>query len=93
MVAYNIFDFEYDAAEYQHISGKKFQLLWVEHNDESIPILSLADGTSVMRNRIYVRQNDSTREANHDQVQALINKRITRSMQTPKSRKLNEHFV
>ena len=92
MVAYNIFDFEYDAAEYQHISGKKFQLLWVEHNDESIPILSLADGTSVMRNRIYVRQNDSTREANHDQVQALINKRITRSMQTPKSRKLNEHL-
>ena len=91
-VTYDIFDFEYDAAEYQPISGKKFQLLWVVHNDESIPMLSLADGASIKRNRIYVRHNNSTREADHDQVQALINKRITRSMQTPKSRKLNEHL-
>ena len=91
-VVYNIFDFEYDAAEYQHISGKKFQLLWVVHHDESIPILSLTDGASIKENCIYIRHNDSTREENHNQIQALINKRITRSMQTPKSRKLNEHL-
>lgn len=91
-VVYDIFDFEYDAAEYQHINGKKFQLLWVEHNDESIPMLSLADGSSIEGNRIYVRHNGSSREASHEQVQALINKRIRRSMQTPKNRKLNEHL-
>lgn len=91
-VAYDIFDFEYNTTEYQHINGKKFQLLWVIHSAESIPILSLADGDSVKRNRIYVRHNDSTREANHDQVQTIINKRIKSIVQTPKSRKLNEHL-
>ena len=91
-VAYNIFDFEYNAPEYQHLIGKNFQLLLVVHEDGSIPILSLADGASVKRDRIYVRHNDSTREADHDQVQELINKRITRSMQTPKSRELKEHL-
>lgn len=91
-VAYNIFDFEYDAAEYKEISGKKFQLLCVRHDDESIPILSLSDGASIKRNRIYVRHNNSTREADHNQVQALIHKRITSSRQTPKSRKLHEHL-
>ena len=30
-VSYNIFDFEYDAAEYQSLRGKKFQLLLVMH--------------------------------------------------------------
>ena len=48
-VAYEIFDFEYSASDYQHISGKRFQLLSVVHNDEHVPILSLADGTSVKR--------------------------------------------
>ena len=91
-VAYNIFDFEYDAAEYPSLMGKKFQLLLVMHDGESIPILSLAESTSVKRNRIYVRHNDSTREANHDQVQELINKRITRSMQSPKNREIKEHL-
>lgn len=91
-VSYEIFDFEYDASDYEHLIGKKFQLLYVEHNDEYIPVLSLADGNTVKRNRIYVRHNDSTREADHDQVQELINKRIRKSMQIPRSRKLEDHL-
>lgn len=92
-VDYNIFDFEYDDSEYQYIKNKKFQLLWVVHNDESVPALSLADGDSIGRGRIYVRHNNSTREADDDQVQELIDKRIRKSMQTPRNRKLEDHLL
>lgn len=91
-VGYDVFDFEYDSSEYSNLIGKKFQILLVICNEDAIPVLSLADGKSLHRNRIYVRHNDSTREADHEKVHQLIDKRIKRSQQTPKSRELKEHL-
>lgn len=91
-VGYDVFDFEYDSSEYNNLVGKKFQILLVICNEDAVPVLSLADGKSLHRNRIYVRHNDSTREADHEQVHQLIAKRIKRSQQTPKSRELKEHL-
>ncbi len=91
-VGYDVFDFEYKSSEYSNLIGKKFQILLVKYNENAIPVLSLAAGGSLHRNRIYIRHNDSTREADHEQVQRLIDKRINRSQQTPKSRELKEHL-
>ena len=92
-IDYDIFDFEYDSSEYSNLIGKKFQILLVKCNEDVIPVLSLSDGGSLHRNRIYIRHNDSTREADHEQVQQLIDRRINRSQQTPKSRELKEHLL
>ena len=73
-IGYEIFDFEYDSSEYNNLIGKKFQILLVRCNEDIIPVLSLSAGGSLHRNRIYIRHNDSTREADHEQVQQLINK-------------------
>jgi len=91
-VAYEIHDFEYADSEYQQIKGKKFQVLLVVSNPDVLPVLSLAEGTSVKRNRIYVRHNSSSREAEHSEVQELIRKRLERSRQTPRSRELQEQL-
>ena len=61
--AYEIHDFEYTESEYPQIKGKKFQVLFVISNPDVVPLLSLAEGTSIKPNRIYVRHNNSTREA------------------------------
>ena len=91
-VGYDVFDFEYKSSEYSNLIGKKFQIFLVKCNEDAVPVLSLADGGSLHRNRIYVRRNDSTREADHEQIQRLIEKRINRTQQTPKSRELKEHL-
>ena len=91
-VGYDVFNFEYDSSEYNNLIGRKFQLLMVICNEDAVPVLSLADSKSLLRNRIYIRHNNSTREADHEQVHQLIDKRIKRSQQTPKSRELKEHL-
>lgn len=92
-ISYEIFDFEYDSSEYNNLIGKKFQILLVRCNEDIIPVLSLSASGSLHRNRIYIRHNDSTREADHEQVQQLIDRRINRSQQTPKSRELKKHLL
>jgi predicted HTH transcriptional regulator len=91
--AYEIHDFEYTESEYQQLNGKKFQVLLVVSNPDVVPLLSLTEGTSIKANRIYVRHNNSTREAEHSEVQALINKRIEWLMQSPVGRELHDHLA
>ncbi len=78
-VSFGILDFVYEESEYERIKGKKFQVLLIVHNPESIPLLARADGKDIYSNRIYVRTNTSSTEANHEQVQELIQKKIETS--------------
>jgi len=73
---YQVLDFVYTASEYTTIVGKKFQVLLVEDVPHSLPFLSLRDGDGIRSNAIYVRSGASSTEASHDQVQAIINRRV-----------------
>jgi hypothetical protein len=75
-VKYFVLDFVYESSEYAHIAGKAFQVLLVEDNPKGLPFLALADGPSVRRNALYVRAGASSREADHEDVQRVINRRI-----------------
>jgi predicted HTH transcriptional regulator len=92
-IAYEILDFEYSESEYAQLVGKKFQVLLVVHNPDIIPALALVDGAEVNANRIYVRKNNKSTEADHSDLQELIRIRLKQSMQTPASRKLQEHLA
>jgi len=75
-VHFEIHDFEYEDSDYVALKGKKFQVFLVAHNPAVIPILCKTDGKGIHKNRIYVRKNNSTTEADHDTLQELLQTRI-----------------
>lgn len=91
-VEFEIHDFAYLDSEYVSLKGKSFQVLFVECDPNSIPVLSLAETTNLFRNRIYVRSNNSTTEADHSTVQSLIERRINASLPSKPLRNLKLHL-
>lgn len=73
---YFVIDFHYVASDYAELKGKSFQVLLVEDDAKQLPFLSLSDGTEIKRNAIYVRSGTSSREADHEELQQIINRRI-----------------
>jgi len=71
-----ILDFDYRATEYAEIAGKKFQVALIDHGVEHAPFVSLRAGTGIRASAIYVRREASTEEANYDELQGIINRRI-----------------
>ena len=63
-----VIDFAYEDSEYSKIVGKKFQVIFVETDPKHLPFISMADGTGVQKNKIYVRLGTSTEEANYQQL-------------------------
>lgn len=91
-VKYLVLDFQYDASEYISIVGKKFQVVLVEDNPSHLPFVCLADGDGARENAIYVRRGTNTIEANHDELQHLINRRIETGYSSSRELALQEHL-
>jgi predicted HTH transcriptional regulator len=70
-------DFKYEASEYAKIIGKKFQVIFVTGDSLQLPYVSLREGTGIRRNAIYVRRQGMTEEANDEELQQLINARLS----------------
>ena len=75
-IAYEIHDFSYESSDFSDLNGKSFQILIVNYDPLLIPLLSLVGGTGIERNRVYVRQGNSSDEADHGKLQELISERI-----------------
>ncbi len=72
-----IFNFTYEASEYPKINGKSFQVIIVENEVHYTPFISLAEsGNGIRKNAIYVRHGTKTEEANYQQLQEIINRRV-----------------
>lgn len=69
-------DFTYQDSEYNNLVGKKFQVIFVTGNPEHLPFVSKAQGDGIKENAIYVRRGTSTEEANHEELQNIINRRL-----------------
>ena len=71
-----ILDFVYEASEYPALVGKKFQVAFVTGDNQHLPFVSMADGDGIRSSAIYVRRGSSTEEANYDELQNIINRRL-----------------
>lgn len=91
-VALEILDFSYTESEYEKIKGKSFQVLLVEYNPKIIPLLPKKEGDGIRRNAVYVRKGTNTEEANYEDLQELINKRLETGYSTQKSLELSKHL-
>lgn len=69
-------DFVYEASEYPKIVGKKFQVIFVATDSKHLPFTSMVEGDGIQKNRIYVRRGTSTEEADYQELQNILNKRL-----------------
>lgn len=91
-VQYEVFDFFYTESEYQVLKGKKFQVVLVEYSEKLLPLLSLKEGDGVRANVAYVRDGTESVEANHEQLEHLINLRIESGYTSTHTLDLREHL-
>jgi hypothetical protein len=71
-----IADFFYEAAEYPKLVGKAFQAVFVTSEATHLPFVSMAEGDGIRPNAVYVRRGPSTEEANYEEIQDIINRRL-----------------
>lgn len=81
-LVYEILDFDYEDSEWGALVGKKFQVIVIDDLPQYIPFLSKREGSGIKKNRIYYRSDTESKEATHEQVQEIINRRIDTSYST-----------
>jgi len=89
---YDVIDFTFEESEYSAIKGKKFQVVIVEHSEKNLPLLALKSGTDIKGNIAYVREGTESIEANHEQLEHLINIRIESGYSSSHTLDLREHL-
>lgn len=87
----DILDFSFDASEYNELIGKKFHVLFVECDAGHMPFVSLRSGSGIRSGAIYIRREGATEEASHDELQRLLNLRISGGVNTTKEICLKDH--
>lgn len=85
-------DFSYKSAEYNELVGKSFQVLVVESDPKSLPYLARRDGENLRSNAVYVRRGTESAEANHDELERLLNRRIETGYSSGRVLELEEHL-
>lgn len=91
-VIWEVYDFVYKEDKYPKLQGRKFQVLIVEYDPKQIPILCLKSGDDIKSNVLYIRNGTSTTEANHNDVQQIINKRLDTGYSSKNNVILYEHL-
>ncbi|MGC1120262.1 MAG: ATP-binding protein [Candidatus Methanofastidiosia archaeon] len=67
--------------------NKKFQIVFIDDLPGYLPFICESDGKDVSKGRIYVRRNTSTVEADNEEVQELINRRMKAGFEEHELRK------
>ncbi|NCC16934.1 MAG: ATP-binding protein [Clostridia bacterium] len=79
-LVYEIYDYDYSSSEYEKLIGKKFQILFVEDTPEFLPFISKKEGgdgsKKIHQNVIYVRKGTSCEQANEEDINKIINRKI-----------------
>lgn len=89
---YDILDFAYSDSEYPALVGKKFQVLLVEDTPQYIPFLVESDGRDLQRGTIYIRRNTNSIKASYDELQNMLNRRITTNYSSQNELLLEQHL-
>lgn len=88
----NILDFPFEESEYPAIKGKKFQVVFVEDDPKHLPFVATADGKGIRKPAIYIRRGSATEEANHDELQRIINRRLETGYSSQREIDLSPHL-
>ena len=89
---YDMFDYSYESSEYEKLVGKKYQLFAIYDDEMHIPFISLSEGTSIAKDAIYVRRDTSSILINKEELDSLIERRITSEKANNSRLELEEHL-
>lgn len=91
-ISYSIHDFDYSGEEYSKMKNKKFQVIFIESEDEKLPyVWNKGSGENAI-GVVFIRKGTNTDRANNAQLQRLIDKRILASYHKGSSLELEEHL-
>lgn len=88
----DIVDFSFDASEYPKLIGKRYQVVFVEDLPTHLPFVAIRGGTKIRQSAIYIRHEAETEEANYDELQGIINRRLATGHSTQGEIDLNTHL-
>jgi len=71
-----VHDFDYPTGEYGVIQGKKFQVMFVEPDENHLPYVAMKEADKIAPGVVYVRREGLIDAATYDEVQRILNKRI-----------------
>ena len=92
-IKYEALDFSFPASEYPELVGRNFQVLFIEDSPEYIPFVAKANGDGIRENTIYVRRGTSSVEANYEELQKIINRRLKTGCSTQNEFDLERHLA
>lgn len=87
-----VLDFSFEETEYAAIKGRKFQVTLVNDCPSYLPFVCTSDGDGIREGAVYVRDGVATTEASHDQLQRIINRRISTGHSTRHAMTLRDHL-
>ena len=77
---YEVHPIDYDDDEFwEDIRNKSFKIITVEYTPENIPFMPMKDSADYKKTDIFCRKNSSTNRCEYDDLQDILNKRITSS--------------
>jgi hypothetical protein len=87
-----ILDFPYQESEYPKLKGKSFQVLFVEDDPLHLPFVAMNAGAHVRGNAVYIRRGVATEEANHEELQRIISRRLETGYSSRREIDLRTHL-
>lgn len=72
-------NYEYSENIYPGLADKKFQVIFVETDEEEIPYVSTGSTSGINKDQIYVRKNTRSETASHSDIQDILKRRIEAS--------------
>ncbi|UXS04516.1 helix-turn-helix domain-containing protein [Agrobacterium tumefaciens] len=87
-----LWDLSYKNSGFEKLEGKLFQVVRIEYNPERIPFLPKKGTTDLKPTAIYIRRDGETVEANHDELESVINRRIETKSSSSKELDLKNHL-
>jgi hypothetical protein len=92
LAAIEIADFSFAASEYSELIGKAFQVVFIHPRTAELPFVAQRAGEGIRGGAIYVRREGQSEEGTHEEVQAVIAKRLASAPTTSTARGLKEHL-
>ena len=91
-LSYTVKNYEYSSSEYEKLVGKRFQVLFVDHNPLHAPYIATSAGTCIQYNTIYIRRNTTNAVINNEELTLLIAERIEAQYEETSQLAIKDHI-
>ena len=88
----DVITFSYEASEYPKLIGKTFQVLLISDDVERIPFAAASAGSDIRTAAIYVRRGAESLEANYEELQRMINRRLETGVSSTAELDIRKHL-